>query len=340
MISFGWRTDDVSYDVGKTRLRQGYPIGFGVSKKEPKLPTGLSPSSFGTWNTCPRKFEEEKIRGLFSPSGPEAILGTFVHRILELLMQKLPEERTLDEAKACARIAWPEIVDHGDFKRQGFDTEAQKKFRWDAWTSVENYFAMEPPEKVDVVATERNVKCTLDGVPMRGIIDRLDREDGRLVVSDYKNGKLPNPKFPEDKLNQMNIYAAMIEAIEGERPIEGRLIFTAHSVIMPVEYTDDSVAEVQAKLKTAWEAIHANFAATDFEKPSSLSAFPAKTGMLCGWCPAVGHCPEGQSFVTLAYRKGYLPKHSPAYETLSRGGFKNSSGVPTKVVAMPRRRKR
>lgn len=282
-----------------------------------------------TYGQCPRRFEEEKIKGMFSPPGVEALLGTFVHRILELLMQKPPEERTLEVAKECARLAWPETQNHGQFKNLHLSEEAQKKFRWDAWTSVENYFEMEPPESVDVVATERNVKAVLNGVPIRGIIDRLDREDGRLVVSDYKNGKLPNPKFDKgEKNDQLNLYAGLVQELEGELPMVGRLIFTAHSVVIPVEFTEESVAAVLGKARGIWDAVHESFAATDYSKPGQ-SAFPAKTSPLCGWCPAVATCPEGRANVTMMYRMGRLKETAPAYALMSRG---------PKVVNFPKRR--
>ena len=151
-----------------------------------KLPTGLSPSSMDLYHQCPRRFEEEKMKGLYSPPGVEALLGTFVHRVLELLMQHPSEERTRDAAKECARLAWPETEAEKDFIRLNLTDEAKLKFRWDGWTSVLNYFEMENPVEVDVVSTEQRLEVIIDGVPLRGIIDRLDRVEGKLVVSDYK----------------------------------------------------------------------------------------------------------------------------------------------------------
>lgn len=299
-----------------------------VSKKEPKLPTGLSPSSIDLYEQCPRRFEEEKIKGMFSHPGVEAMLGTFVHRILELLMQKPPEERTLDVAKECARLAWPETESHGSFKNLRLDENAKLRFRWDAWKSIENYFEMEPPAGVEVVATERNVKATLNGVPIRGIIDRLDREDGRLVVSDYKNGKLPNAKYDKGaKANQLNYYAGLVQELEGELPAKGRLIFTAHSTVIPVEFTEESVQIVLNKAKEIWDEVHANFAATDYSAPGQ-SAFPPKPSMLCAWCPVMMQCPEGKANVTMMKRMGRLKDTAPGYAAV--GGSARAGRFPSK----------
>jgi len=69
-------------------------------------PEYLSPSSIGTYRQCPLKFKYSKIDKLPDPSGPEAILGNFVHAILEELY-KLPQEfRTQQQAKEIAKELW------------------------------------------------------------------------------------------------------------------------------------------------------------------------------------------------------------------------------------------
>ena len=53
---------------------------------------GLSPSSVQLWGQCPRKFYEEKMMGRSGGTGEAALLGTFVHLVLENLMQFEMEE--------------------------------------------------------------------------------------------------------------------------------------------------------------------------------------------------------------------------------------------------------
>lgn len=296
--------------------------------KIPKLPTGLSPSSMDLYHQCGRRYEWEKVKGNWSMAGPEATLGTFVHKILEIVMQRPPEERTLENARLAAKEAWVKTSNGGEFKSHRLNVAAVKKFKWDAWHSVENYFAMEPPETVEVVATEQNLKTEVGGVPVRGIIDRLDRCEDKIVVSDYKNGKLPNPKYPDSKGTQLNMYAAMVESTTGERPEVGRLIFTAHSQIINVPFTDDSVAAVTEKIQTTWAAVKSDFEGSDYNE--GTSAFRPNTGPLCGWCPVIEECPEGMAEMTMLHRRGRLKKTAPAYKAVSK-----KAGT---VVRMPRRR--
>ncbi|MHB1784147.1 MAG: PD-(D/E)XK nuclease family protein, partial [Acidimicrobiales bacterium] len=47
-----------------------------------RLPSALSPSSISTYEQCPRRFQHSRIDRLPDPSGPDAVLGTFVHHVL------------------------------------------------------------------------------------------------------------------------------------------------------------------------------------------------------------------------------------------------------------------
>jgi len=273
-----------------------------------KLPKSLSPSSIDLYQQCPRRFYYEKVVGHYSPSGPEALLGTFVHAILEELMDHPSDQRTLDVARECARKVWPKTEGHGDFKRLRMTADQRRSFRWSAWTSIETYFTMEDLGAVDVVATERKVKCEVAGIPMSGIVDRLDREGGNLIVADYKNGKVPDPKYRDSKWRQLNYYANLIEVIEEERPTEGRLIFTAHGQILTTRFTDDSMEEARTVLTDTWDGMHANFDSGSWEpKPQPL----------CGWCDAIEQCPEGLASTRMIYKKGRLKKSAPAYKIVA-----------------------
>jgi len=258
----------------------------------PRLPTGLSPSSISTYMKCPRRFREEKIYGQRSPGSIDSVLGTFVHRSLELLMDRPSAERTIENWKKDAVVAWGETLVDEDFIYLNLGRSAQKDFRARALKSAHAYFGMEDPAEIDVVATEQKMDCVIGGVPLRGIVDRMERNaKGELVVADYKNGKMPNMKFPDsmtDKTRQMNIYAAMTEATADEKPAYGRLIFTAFGKEILVPYTPSSIQATVDEAVGVWDEVHASFKADDWAP---------KTSALCGWCPFLAKCPEGLEVV-------------------------------------------
>jgi putative RecB family exonuclease len=273
---------------------------------------GLSPSSLDLWRHCPRKFYEEKIAGRpQGMAGEPALLGTFVHLTLEYLMQRPAAERTVDAAKVDARTAWdefsvtPDWLEWCEFAEFDPDGPEGRDFRWRAWQSVCGLFRIEDPAQIDVVATEQFVSAKLGDAPVRGIVDRLERDnDGNLVVSDYKTGRVPDARFRESKDRQLTMYAAML-AEQGETPVLGRLLFTSHHTQLLVQFDEVRIADAIDTVSTAWNQI------TDaFEQ----DRWPERPGALCGWCPFVEECDAGLAEVVERRATGKLKRSAPAWD--------------------------
>jgi putative RecB family exonuclease len=248
------------------------------------------------------------MKGRSGGTGEAALLGTFVHLTLEHLMQLPAEERVIETARKVARSSWAEFAATKEWTgwvaETGFADE--QAFRRRGWASVCGYFQMENPQQVEVVATERFISATIEGVPVRGIVDRLDRDVfGNIVIVDYKTGKVPSPWFRGPKMQQLNIYAALVEEVDGVRPDEGRLLFTSFSETVATDVTPESVWSAVEVLKNTWADIH---------RAIEDDLFPAKVGPLCGWCPFVGGCPEGLAEMKVRRAAGKLKKTAPAWE--------------------------
>jgi putative RecB family exonuclease len=243
----------------------------------------LSPSSASTFRQCARRWKHRYIDRLPDPKGIPALVGTFVHRILEELMVLDPTDRTLDEARRLARDLWPEVADDDDFRALLLDEASQRGVRWHAWRLVETYFTMEDPTAVSVAEREQRLEVELAGVPFVGVVDRTEYTDTGLRVTDYKTGKAPGVRFLDDKLSQVWLYAAALEA--AEQPVnEVRLMYLTGSSIDRTVDTEAMNAAVDQHSAT-WGAIAA---AIDSEE------FPTRVGPLCGWCPYAATCPEGR----------------------------------------------
>ena len=223
------------------------------------------------------------VERLPDPPGEAALAGSFAHRVLELLMQRDPHERTVEVAKAIARAEWPGVEADPDFRALGFDEAGGKHFRWKAWQAIEGLWALEDPKAVDVRATEHDVEADLGGVPFRGIVDRLDDEGDGLVVTDYKSGKAPSARFRRGRLDQVLLYAAAVEQATGEMPVHARLLYLGQRPV-GIKVTREEIDSVVDKLAGTWVAINTACDTDEFEP---------RTGPLCGWCPYVDRCPEG-----------------------------------------------
>ena len=108
----------------------------------PTPPPRLSPSGASTFEQCPRRWRFRYVDRLPDPAGEAALAGSFAHRVLELLMQGSPAERTKDEATAIARREWPETEAQDDFQGLGLDADGGRHFRWKAWQAIEGLWTV------------------------------------------------------------------------------------------------------------------------------------------------------------------------------------------------------
>lgn len=243
---------------------------------------------------CPRRWRFRYIDRLADPPGEGALAGSFAHRVLELLMQREPAQRTVAEARAIARAEWPETEADDDYRALGHDEKQARLFRWKAWTAIEGLWHLEDPAAVDVRATEQGVEAELAGVPFRGIVDRIDSEDGGTVVTDYKSGKAPPHRYRRSRLDQVLLYAAAVEASTGEMPVRAQLLYLGQRTVS-IDVNAEEIDAVASKLAGTWSEIHT---------ACSEDSFEPRPGPLCGWCPYVSMCPQGSA--ELARRAGDL----------------------------------
>ena len=243
----------------------------------------LSPSGASTFRQCPRRWRMRYVERLPDPPTEAALRGTFAHRVLEELMGGSPSERTIEQARVLARQLWPEVEADEHYGALGFDGDAARAFRWRAWRAVEGYFRIEDPVGVDVVEREQLVECELAGVPFVGVVDRVERLDGELVVTDYKSGRAPSERFEADRLAQVLLYAAALAEM-GVPVRRVRLLYLGQRAVEAAATADDVAPAVDA-LGGTWRSIGEAVGSGDF---------PARPGPLCGWCPYAASCPEGR----------------------------------------------
>ena len=273
--------------------------------------THLSPSAAGTWAQCPRRWWYRYVDGLPEPPpGEPAVLGSFVHRILELLLAEAPEDRTPDRARLLARFAWGEVSASEEWDQLELDDDGALRFRQRAWSTVEAYFRLQDPTAVRPVAQELRVEVEVDGVPFKGFIDLVEEHPGegdgppKVVITDYKTGRPPEQGKPwsderiREKLLQPQWYAAAVDALGEHEPVRARLLyFTAlddadgrshrlETAELGVDVDDAAQGEAVAELQRRWHDIGEALAAGSAE-PSP--------GPLCGWCPYVALCEAGQA---------------------------------------------
>ena len=224
--------------------------------------------------------------GLPDPPGAPALIGTLAHSVLEGLFADdvSPKDRSKSLALQLFDILWPEFSVSEDFVALGLDDDEVDDFAASVWQAVKGLWRLEDPSKVVVASTEQRVSTVLAGVPFMGVVDRVESTPHGVVVSDYKSGKPPAPRFAGDRLDQVLLYAAAV-AVSGERPVEARLLYLGRKMVRtPV--SDSALSATLSKFAACW---------IDINERLGSGSFEPRVGPLCGWCPYTDRCPEGQA---------------------------------------------
>ena len=222
------------------------------------------------------------IDKLPDPKGEAAVLGTFVHRILEDLLSLDASDRSVDQARAIARKLWDETSNDDDFLGLDLSQDETTSFMWKAWRLIERYFSLEDPTAVDVVRAEQELAVEISGVPFFGIVDLTERVSSGLRVVDYKTGKSPAARYVDDKLSQVWLYAAALAEADHEVSEVRLMYLTSGPIDRPID--SRAVADAVDDHRLTWDLLCQSI---------DTEHFPHKTGPLCNWCPYVDLCPEG-----------------------------------------------
>jgi putative RecB family exonuclease len=249
-----------------------------------ELPTSLSPSKVSSFTDCALAFRFASIDRI--PQVPTAAMvkGTLVHAALERLFALDPAERNLPNAHECLADARVAIEADPEWIELALDDQLEPKFMTEAATLVDKYFQLEDPTTITPVGLEMQLEFDLDGIFLRGIIDRLEENAaGELIITDYKTGRAPAPAFQKARLGGVHFYSLLCERVLGRRPARVQLLFLGQPVVIDTVPTDQSTRQLENKLRAVWSAIETGCEREDFRpKPSKL----------CSWCDYQKWCPE------------------------------------------------
>lgn len=249
-------------------------------------PAYLSPSSIATYRQCPQKFKLSRIDGITEPPTWYTHLGTFVHDVLEHMYQSDPSERTIEHVRSLATERWAA----GEWQQHVESLEELKgsiaDFKKQAFACMSNLFVLENPSDTEFDGMEHEVNATVEGVQMKGFIDRFMFTDEGIVISDYKTGKVPNERFTseDDKFFQLLAYALMLEDSDQETTSKVQLLYLAKPVMHELAVTPVKLSIAKGTIVETKESL---------DNSCEKGEFHCATSKLCDWChyKKTGDCP-------------------------------------------------
>jgi putative RecB family exonuclease len=248
----------------------------------------LSPSRAADFKSCPLLYRFRTIDRLPQAPSREATRGTVVHAVLERLFDLPAVERTLATARAMLPAVWQSVLDEAPEAAGLFaeDADGVELADWlaSAETLLGNYFQLEDPSRFEPQAREELVEVVIDGLRLRGYVDRLDvTPSGDLRVVDYKTGATPREAFEAKALFQMKFYALVLWRTRGVVPRQLRLIYLADTDTLSYAPDVEELIRFERTLKAIWAAI---------ERATQTGDFRPSPSRLCGWCDHQALCPE------------------------------------------------
>ena len=250
---------------------------------EPTRLETLSPSRAGDFKTCPQLFKFRAIEKIPEPPSIYQARGTTAHLALQRLFDDQVAERTPERLYDLFREAWTEIRGDDEFEGLFADLDQEREWGIESMSLLSNYFSIEDPTTFDPEERELDMLEDLDGMMIRGILDRIDRDDdGRLIITDYKTGKAPPEKYALSAFFALKIYALLIRNKLDETPKEIRLLYLNGPTLYRLPIDDRQLDAMDSQLRALWAAI---------EKAMATNRFPTRRGRLCDWCSYQEICP-------------------------------------------------
>ena len=238
-----------------------------------ELPRSLSPSRLSDFQTCPRRYQYSSIERIPQPASYATAKGRFAHYVFEQLFQLAPEERTLERARSFVPAAVEAILTDHVRSDIHMDDAMMRRLLEETEAIITMYFQMEDPTTVTSEGVELRIGATVEGAPLFGILDRLDRDDdGSLTIVDYKTGGLPNRNYDSQTFANAELYAALCEASLGEQPSKIRLMYVAKGESIERNVTDVVVRARSHSAASAWAKINRFYDDGEFPATPSTNA--------------------------------------------------------------------
>ncbi len=239
---------------------------------EHPLPAALSPSRMADFQSCPRRYQYGAVERRHQPATYATTKGRAVHAVLEALFALEGPARTPAAARARLEEATAGVLSDEVRADIGCDDALEARLRAEVAAALDTYFTMEDPSAVAAEGVELRLSAEVDGTPLLGILDRLDRVGEDLTIVDYKTGKVPDRRYDFQTFANAELYAALCEASLGERPRSIRLLYVGAGRELERPVTEAVVRARREAAAAVWRRVRGYYDAGEFPATPSVRA--------------------------------------------------------------------
>lgn len=262
----------LSNDDGWIALELHPAVGF-VNKY-------VSVSRIETYENCPRRFfyrYVEKSETTSDTDTSRADVGTIVHAANDAVYRWVIAEEhegviPIEVIEHCFRRAYRE----SDRELGGADLYAESR------ALVFKYFERYPDaDHWDVIASEQEFEIEITpGVMIKGFMDLVLRDGDGILIVDYKTNAMLYGKDELDHNLQASAYCAVARKLwPWAKTFRFRFEMLRHDLAQETERTE---LQLDEEIKYIEDTV------ARIERP--FNEWPAKIGVLCGWCDHRSKC--------------------------------------------------
>jgi RecB family exonuclease len=232
----------------------------------------LSYSSISTYETCPAKWRFQYQDRVPRGTTPALAFGDSLHRALHRFHNRpVPAAPSLEELWAMLDDEW--VAD-------GFGDEGEERLYRQHAREVLSRYHHENAERYRIpAALEFHFQIEVQGIPLVGTIDRMDRlPGGGYEIVDYKTNRRLPPRALVERDLQLSIYALAAREVWGIEPERLTLYYLLPGERITTTRTNADIEELRKRIATVAERIEAG-------------KFEPRDNPLCNWCDYQHLCP-------------------------------------------------
>lgn len=233
----------------------------------------LSPSRASDYKRCGQLYKYRHEDKLPTEKSPAQAAGNLVHAVLEELLKRPAEDRT-------RKLADDLLVEVRE--RPGEWDDLLPKQVDVCRSFLDGYFKLEDPTLLSPKELEWWVSTDVNGVVLRGIIDRLDVDGEDWILTDYKTGRVPGENYELSAFFGLRFYALVCWRAFGKVPKEIRLLYLDGPETITLRPTEQMLNAFENQILAISRAI---------VKARSTGDWRPRPGAICAWCSFTEICP-------------------------------------------------
>ncbi len=232
----------------------------------------LSYSSISVYEACPARYRFQYVERLPTRPSPALSFGESLHRALYRFHDRpVPVAPSLEELLEILDAVWV---------GEGYADESEEQaYRDHARQVLAQYHRDNAPAYRIPAALEFRFEVEVEGVPVAGVIDRMDRAPGGgYEIVDYKTSRRLPARSAVDADLQLSLYWYAARELWGIQPERLTLYYLLPGQRMTTARAPEHADELRRRVLRVAERIAAG-------------RFDPRPGPACGWCDFQARCP-------------------------------------------------